>query len=88
MFAAWQLARFGYRPIVLERGQPVSVRHKDVLQKFYNERIFNSESNLLYGEGGAGTYSDGKLYTRVNEPYVRVVLQTFYEHGADPDILI
>ena len=88
MFAAWQLARFGYRPIVLERGQPVSVRHKDVLQKFYGQRIFNSESNLLYGEGGAGTYSDGKLYTRVNEPYVRIVLQTFYEHGASPDILI
>ena len=88
MFAAWQLARLGYRPIVLERGRQVNVRHKDILQKFYGEGEFNPESNLLYGEGGAGTYSDGKLYTRLNEPYVRVVLQALYEHGASPDILI
>ncbi len=88
MFAGWQLARLGYRPIILERGQPVQVRHKDIIQKFYRQGVFNSESNLLFGEGGAGTYSDGKLYTRVNDPYVRVVLQTLYEHGANPDILI
>lgn len=88
MFAALQLARMGYNPIVLERGQPVRLRHKDVLDKFYQQGIFNSESNLLFGEGGAGTYSDGKLYTRLNDPYVVLVLQTLYEHGASPDILI
>lgn len=88
MFAAWQLARFGYRPIVVERGQPVRVRHKDIILKFYRQGVFDPESNLLYGEGGAGAYSDGKLYTRVNDPYVKVVLQVLYQHGANPDILI
>lgn len=88
MFAALRLAQYGYKPIVLERGQPVRIRHKDIMQKFYREGRFNGESNLLYGEGGAGTYSDGKLYTRVNHPYVKAVLQTLYENGAKPDILI
>ncbi len=88
MFAGWQLARRGYQPIILERGQPVQTRHRDVMQKFYRQREFNPESNLLFGEGGAGTYSDGKLYTRVNDPHGRIVLQVLYEHGASPDILI
>jgi uncharacterized FAD-dependent dehydrogenase len=88
MFAAYELARHGYHPIVLERGQPVRTRHRDILQKFYQHRQFNPESNLLFGEGGAGTYSDGKLYTRVNDPFSQVVLQTLYHHGADPNILI
>ncbi len=88
MFAAYRLAQYGYCPIVLERGREVPTRHRDVLQKFFRRRVFDSESNLLFGEGGAGAYSDGKLYTRVNHPYVQNVMQIFYEHGADPKILI
>ena len=88
MFAALRLAEFGYKPLVLERGRDVRRRHRDVLQKFYREGIFDESSNLLFGEGGAGTYSDGKLYTRVRDPLCRVVLETFYQFGADPDILI
>ncbi len=88
MFAGLLLAEMGYRPIVIDRGRDVSTRHRDILVGYYRERRFNPESNLLFGEGGAGTYSDGKLYTRVNDPRVRRVLATFVRHGADPDILI
>ncbi len=88
MFAAVRLAELGYCPIVLERGRPVRARHKDIMQKFYRERQFNPESNLLYGEGGAGTYSDGKVYTRVTDPAVREVLAIFVRFGANPDLLI
>lgn len=88
MFAGLLLARFGYRPLILDRGRDVSTRHRDIMVEFYRRGQFNPESNLLYGEGGAGTYSDGKLYTRVNDPRVRIILETFYRHGAAPDILI
>lgn len=88
MFAALWLARHGLRPIVLERGQGVKVRHRDILQRFYREHDFDPESNLLFGEGGAGAYSDGKLYTRVNDPRMREILQVFVDHGGKPDILV
>ncbi len=88
MFAALKLAQMGYQPIVYERGRDVSRRHLDVLKKYYQEGIFNPASNLLFGEGGAGTYSDGKLYTRVSDPLVHSVLKTFCDHGADPNILV
>jgi uncharacterized FAD-dependent dehydrogenase len=88
MFAAYLLARYGYRPLVLERGADVTTRHHDIMVDYYRKRQFHPESNLLYGEGGAGTYSDGKLYTRVNDPRVRQVLEAFYHHGADPAILV
>ncbi len=88
MFAAIELAERGYRPIVLERGRAVRQRHRDIMQRYYRERDFDPTSNLLYGEGGAGTYSDGKLYTRVHDPLCRRVLEVFYRFGADPDILI
>ncbi len=88
MFAALRLAHFGYRPVVLERGREVKKRHRDILQRFYQDREFDPTSNLLFGEGGAGTYSDGKLYTRVNDPLGRHVLEVFYQHGADPTILV
>jgi hypothetical protein len=88
MFAGLMLARAGYRPIVLERGQAVQQRHADIMQRFYRQRDFDPESNLLFGEGGAGTYSDGKLYTRVRHPYVADVIATFFEHGADAEILV
>ncbi|HOW71957.1 MAG TPA: FAD-dependent oxidoreductase [Phycisphaerae bacterium] len=88
MFAALTLARLGYRPLVVDRGQDVSTRHRDIMVDFYRARHFHPESNLLYGEGGAGAYSDGKLYTRVKDPRVQLVLETFYHHGAKPDVLI
>ena len=88
MFAGLRLARYGYRPIVLERGKDVRRRHYDVLKRFIKDQVFNPESNYLFGEGGAGAYSDGKLYTRVSDPLVRTVLETLYRHGADPGILI
>jgi hypothetical protein len=88
MFAALRLATYGYRPLVLERGRDVRRRHRDVMQKFYREHVFDESSNLLFGEGGAGTYSDGKLYTRISDPMSRIVFEAFYHHGADPDILI
>ena len=88
MFAGLMLAELGYKPLVIERGQGVSDRHRDIMVDYYRHRRFNPESNLLYGEGGAGTYSDGKLYTRVNDPRVRQILETLVHHGADPDILI
>jgi hypothetical protein len=59
-----------------------------VLKRFYRDGDFDPESNLLYGEGGAGAYSDGKLYTRVNDPLVDEVLESFFRHGASPDILL
>jgi uncharacterized FAD-dependent dehydrogenase len=88
MFAALRLAQFGYKPIVLERGRDVRRRHRDVMQRFYREGRFDPSSNLLFGEGGAGTYSDGKLYTRIDDPLCRYVLETFYQHGGPPEVMI
>jgi hypothetical protein len=87
MFAGLFLARRGYAPIVLDRGRDVRTRHRDVMQRYYRNRDFDPESNLLFGEGGAGAYSDGKLYTRVNNPLCDEVLADFYRYGARPDIL-
>ncbi|MFQ5423505.1 MAG: NAD(P)/FAD-dependent oxidoreductase [Phycisphaerae bacterium] len=88
MFAALWLARHGYRPLVLERGRSVKTRHRDVLHRFFRQREFDPESNLLFGEGGAGAYSDGKLYTRVNDPRMRAIVDAFVEHGAPSHIRI
>lgn len=88
MFAALLLAEHGYRPVVLERGRDVSNRHRDVLRDFYRQGRFHPESNLLYGEGGAGTYSDGKLYTRVHDSRVDVVMRTLFRFGIHPSLLI
>lgn len=88
MWAGLLLAKYGYRPLIVDRGRDVSNRQRDIMVDYYRNRDFNPESNLLFGEGGAGTYSDGKLYTRVNDPRVRSVLETLYHHGAAPDILI
>lgn len=88
MFAGYMLAGFGYAPLIIERGFDVSTRHRDIMVDFYRHRQFHPESNLLFGEGGAGTYSDGKLYTRVHDPRVQLILEIFYQHGANPAILI
>ncbi len=87
MFAALTLAEYGYQPVVLERGQDVAQRSRDVFGAFFRDGRFSGESNLLFGEGGAGCYSDGKLYTRLNDPRVRRILEVLYQHGAPPEIL-
>ncbi len=87
MFAALALAEAGYGPLVLERGLPVEERHHDV-EALVKGGLLNPESNLLFGEGGAGTYSDGKLTTRSSDPRMARVLSTLAECGADESILI
>lgn len=88
MFAALQLLELGYQPIVFERGKKVQDRRRDLAQ-LNKALIVNPESNYCFGEGGAGTYSDGKLYTRSKKRGdIRKVLKTFVDHGAHPDILV
>ena len=89
LFSAVVLASNGFKPIIIERGQPVELRGKDI-GALFNRRILNGESNLCYGEGGAGTWSDGKLTTRIgkNSGEVRFVLQTLVDHGAPERILV
>lgn len=86
IFAALHLARRGYRPIVIERGKPMADRVADV-ERFREEGVLNPESNVLFGEGGAGTFSDGKLTSGIKSDYIRDVLETFVEAGANPRIL-
>ena len=88
LFAALELARNGYRPILLERGQDVDTRGRDV-KAFWQGGTLNPESNVQFGEGGAGTFSDGKLNTMVKDPTGRIrrVLETFVQYGADPAIV-
>ena len=87
-FAALQLLSKGIRPIVFDRGKDVQARRRD-LRAIMQQSIVNPDSNYCYGEGGAGTYSDGKLYTRSGKRgNIRLILQTFCNHGADPDILV
>ena len=88
LFAALILAQSGFRPIVLERGKAVRERTKDTWD-FWRKGKLNSESNVQFGEGGAGTFSDGKLYSQIKDPkhYGRKVLQEFVKAGAPPEIL-
>ncbi len=86
MFAALALARAGLKPIVLERGSDVDTRTKQV-KAFFEGKELNSESNVQFGEGGAGTFSDGKLNTGIKNPRSRAVLETFCEFGAPKEIL-
>ena len=88
LFAALQCIENGMKPIVLERGKDVKQRRRD-LALINKQGIVNTESNYCYGEGGAGTYSDGKLYTRSNKRGdINKVLQIFVQHGATDDILV
>ncbi len=86
LFAAYVLAKSGNPPLVLERGEAVDDRAKSV-ERFWKEGVFHPESNVQFGEGGAGTFSDGKLNTRISDPRQRYVLETFCHHGAPEDIL-
>jgi uncharacterized FAD-dependent dehydrogenase len=88
LFAALAAIERGLRPIVLERGKDVRARRHD-LAALSRDHVVNPESNYCFGEGGAGTYSDGKLYTRSGKRgSIRKVLERFCEHGADADILV
>lgn len=88
LFAALQLLERGIKPIIIERGKSVKNRRRD-LAILNKELIVNPESNYCFGEGGAGTYSDGKLYTRSSKRgNVQKVLETFVQFGADSNILI
>lgn len=84
--AALALAEHGYAPLVFERGCDVDTRAKDV-ETFWRGGAFKPESNVQFGEGGAGTFSDGKLTTRINHPLLRQILQTFVDAGAPEEIL-
>ncbi len=88
LFSTWLLAREGYRPLLLERGCPVEERSKDV-QAFWATGRLKPESNVQFGEGGAGTFSDGKLNTLVKDTYGRnrLILETFVRFGAPKRIL-
>ena len=88
MFSALKLLELGLRPVILERGKDVHARKTD-MARLSREGIVNPESNYCYGEGGAGAFSDGKLYTRSSKRGdVREVLHRLVEFGASPDILI
>lgn len=88
IFAAYELAKSGYKPIVIERGLDVENRKKTV-EKFWNTGELDTECNVSFGEGGAGTFSDGKLNTMVKDRfgYNRKVLETFVRFGAPKEIL-
>jgi uncharacterized FAD-dependent dehydrogenase len=88
LFAALRCIELGLKPIVLERGKDVRARRRD-LAAINKEHTVNPDSNYCFGEGGAGTYSDGKLYTRATKRGdVGRVLRRLVQHGATPDILV
>ena len=88
MFAALRLIELGRKPIIIERGKNVQQRRRD-LAAINKEGLLNSDSNYCFGEGGAGTYSDGKLYTRSNKRGdIHRILDIFILHGADEDIRV
>ncbi|MFH1004267.1 MAG: FAD-dependent oxidoreductase [Bacteroidota bacterium] len=87
IFAAFKLLEIGLKPIILERGKEIAARKRDIAM-LMKHRIVNPESNYCFGEGGAGTYSDGKLYTRsTKRGDVECILHLFVLHGADESIL-
>ena len=89
LFAALLLAQMGFRPIILERGKVVRERTKDTW-KLWRKSVLDPESNVQYGEGGAGTFSDGKLYSQIKDPrhLGRKVLTEFVKAEAPPEILV
>ena len=88
IFIGLVLAEMGYKPIILDRGKEVRERTKDTFG-FWRNRTLNTESNVQFGEGGAGTFSDGKLWTQINDKkhYGRKVMQDFVDAGAPAEIL-
>ncbi len=86
MFSGLLLARAGLKPIIIERGSDVDTRTKDV-NRFFSGEELNENSNIQFGEGGAGTFSDGKLNTGIKDKRIREVLKTFVKYGAPENIL-
>lgn len=86
MFSGLALARMGLKPIILEQGKPVEERIKDV-EMFWKDGKLNKYSNVQFGEGGAGTFSDGKLNSNTNNSYTRKVINELYNMGAPKEIL-
>lgn len=86
LVAALELARYGYKPLLLERGRELQKRVRDV-NVFWRTGQFDPVSNVQFGMGGAGTFSDGKLTTRVNDPVMADILQAFVQAGAPKEIL-
>ena len=88
IFCAWYLAKAGYRPVVLERGEEAHIRQKTV-EAFWKNGVLDPDSNVQFGEGGAGTFSDGKLNTLVKDPSERnhEVLKRFVQAGAPEEII-
>ena len=85
LFAAYTLARFGYRPLVIERGKPSEERRTDV-ERFWSTGRLDYSSNAMFGEGGAGAFSDGKLTTRIKDPLSADVMKTLVRFGAPGEI--
>ncbi len=85
IFAAYLLAKHGYKPLIVERGEAVEERQVRI-ETFWTGGPLNPESNVQFGEGGAGTFSDGKLTSRSKDPWATLVKQVFIDHGAPEDI--
>lgn len=86
MFAGLILSEMGYKPLILERGKPIAERVRDV-DRFWREGLLDPESNVQFGEGGAGLFSDGKLTTQIKDLRIRKVLEEFVEAGGSPELL-
>jgi hypothetical protein len=87
LYAAYTLAVAGYRPLLCEQGCGIADRVAAV-RRFFKDRVFDRDGNFLFGEGGAGTYSDGKLMTRINRPGIRAFYRLLVACGAPEDILV
>ncbi len=86
MFCALLLAEYGYRPILIDRGGDINERVESV-SRFFDDRIFDASTNIQFGAGGAGTFSDGKLVTRIHDELCGYVLETFHRFGAPDEVL-
>ncbi len=87
LFCALILAENGYRPIIIDRGDSIADRVRSV-ERFCTERVLDTESNIQFGAGGAGTFSDGKLLTRINDPKCTYVLETLRRFGAPDEVTV
>ena len=85
LFAAVRFIEAGLKPIIIEKGKRIKEREKDV-EAFFNGGALNPKSNVQFGEGGAGTFSDAKLVTRIKNPFIEYILETFINNGANKDI--
>ena len=86
LFCAYLLSKLGYKPLIIERGETTENRIVKV-EEFFSKNILDVNSNIQFGEGGAGTFSDGKLTTGINSPYCQKVLEEFVRFGAPEEIL-